>query len=356
MSFYLRKSVSVGPVRFNLSKSGIGVSTGIKGLRLGTSPRGNYIHMGRNGFYYKSTLPSVFTAPRAQHLNVPDHSGTTHMEKIESGNLCEMRDSTSSELLTELNEKHQIARIWPLFAFVFASISVVTLQYFSNPILTWSTAILGTIVTFIVGLRDQYKKTSVLMYNFDDDMESEYQELLGAFENLIKCEKMWHIPASGTVRDSRYHGGAGKVVERKLTTIQKSSPTTLKTNIETISISAGSRVLYFFPDRILVYDSEGVGEVGYHALKISANKVRFVENPDPPSDANKVGETWKFVNNDGSRDKRFSGNMKLPICLYDEILFSSESGLNEMFQVSKPNASDAVLKLLASNSRKANKQ
>ena len=32
MGFYIRKSVSIGPLRFNLSKSGIGVSAGIKGL------------------------------------------------------------------------------------------------------------------------------------------------------------------------------------------------------------------------------------------------------------------------------------------------------------------------------------
>jgi hypothetical protein len=35
MGFYIRKAISVGPFRFNLSKSGIGVSAGIKGLRPG---------------------------------------------------------------------------------------------------------------------------------------------------------------------------------------------------------------------------------------------------------------------------------------------------------------------------------
>lgn len=50
MGLSVRKSVRVGPFRFNLSKSGIGVSAGIKGLRVGTGPRGNYIHMGRGGF------------------------------------------------------------------------------------------------------------------------------------------------------------------------------------------------------------------------------------------------------------------------------------------------------------------
>src|SRR5438477_1267453 len=56
MSFFLRKSLRFGPVRFNLSKSGIGVSAGVKGFRVGTGPRGNYVHAGRGGIYYRKTF------------------------------------------------------------------------------------------------------------------------------------------------------------------------------------------------------------------------------------------------------------------------------------------------------------
>lgn len=58
MGLYLRKSVRVGPLRFNLSRSGIGVSAGIPGLRIGFGPRGNYVHAGKGGLYYRTTLPS----------------------------------------------------------------------------------------------------------------------------------------------------------------------------------------------------------------------------------------------------------------------------------------------------------
>jgi len=34
MAWYLKKAFRFGPIRFNLSKSGIGVSGGIKGLRV----------------------------------------------------------------------------------------------------------------------------------------------------------------------------------------------------------------------------------------------------------------------------------------------------------------------------------
>jgi len=58
MGFYLRKSFRAGPIRLNLSKSGIGISGGVKGARLGVGPRGTYVHAGRGGFYYRKNLSS----------------------------------------------------------------------------------------------------------------------------------------------------------------------------------------------------------------------------------------------------------------------------------------------------------
>ena len=57
MGFYLRKSFRAGPIRFNLSKSGIGASAGVTGARLGMSSTGRaYVHGGRGGLYYRKSL------------------------------------------------------------------------------------------------------------------------------------------------------------------------------------------------------------------------------------------------------------------------------------------------------------
>ena len=56
MGWYLRKSLKLGPLRFNLSKSGIGTSVGIKGFRVGTGPKGPYLHGGRGGLYFRERL------------------------------------------------------------------------------------------------------------------------------------------------------------------------------------------------------------------------------------------------------------------------------------------------------------
>jgi tetratricopeptide (TPR) repeat protein len=76
MGFSFRKSVRFGPVRFNLSKSGIGTSIGVKGLRVGVDSKGRtYGSAGipGTGIYgrkYATSNGKGDTAPSQQHLNI----------------------------------------------------------------------------------------------------------------------------------------------------------------------------------------------------------------------------------------------------------------------------------------------
>lgn len=59
MGFYLRKSFRMGPVRLNLSKSGLGVSAGVTGARVGLTSQGKaYVHGGRGGLYIREYASS----------------------------------------------------------------------------------------------------------------------------------------------------------------------------------------------------------------------------------------------------------------------------------------------------------
>ena len=58
MGWYLKKSFAFGPLRLNLSKSGIGASVGVKGLRVSTGPKGRQLNAGRDGLYYRASLHS----------------------------------------------------------------------------------------------------------------------------------------------------------------------------------------------------------------------------------------------------------------------------------------------------------
>ena len=120
MGFYIRKSVRVGPLRFNLSKSGIGVSTGIPGLRVGTGPRGTYVHMGRGGLYYRQTLATPgqlnqHQQPNQSHYDLPSERPFTHgpMTEVGSGCVTEMVDTNSAALLAEIERKRKRIIWWP---------------------------------------------------------------------------------------------------------------------------------------------------------------------------------------------------------------------------------------------------
>ncbi len=72
MPFYFRKSIRAGPFRLNLSKSGIGASVGVPGLRVGTGPRGNYLHAGGGGLYYRAFLGRLLPKADAQQTLTQD--------------------------------------------------------------------------------------------------------------------------------------------------------------------------------------------------------------------------------------------------------------------------------------------
>lgn len=70
MGWYLKKSLAIGPLRLNLSKSGLGASIGVRGLRVSRGPRGVLLNAGRNGIYYRSSLNKL--SPRGAGNPAPE--------------------------------------------------------------------------------------------------------------------------------------------------------------------------------------------------------------------------------------------------------------------------------------------
>lgn len=358
MGFYLRKSISVGPLRFNLSKSGIGVSAGVTGLRFGTGPRGNYVHMGRGGLYYRATIPSSPMSQSqsptpsrptpANHADLVIPSGThAPLEEIESANVSCLTDSSSREIIEELNRKKNKMLLWPFAASLVTALVIVVginVGWYGWEVL--SLLVVGLIGIYATYSHDVLAKTIVLFYDFDPEMEAAYGQLHGAAEKIAACSVAWHVEAQGKVHNQKYHAGAGSLIQRKKTFIRKAEPPYVKCNIETIAIGVGRQTLHFFPDRVLVYDLNGIGAVGYQELSVNVKATQFIEDSTPPRDAKVVDRTWRYVNKSGGPDRRFKANRELPICLYDEISLTSRTGLNELLQISQCDVAGAFAKAI----------
>jgi hypothetical protein len=340
MGFYLRKSLSVGPLRFNLSKSGIGVSAGIKGLRIGTGPRGNYIHMGRGGLYYRATLPksnvinSSNLPPPVQVM--PEIGDATHdpFVEIDSSDVLAMTDSSSAQLLDEINSKRKKAKLWPLGIITgiigfFCATKLIPVQWAF--ILSIPTTL---VITIALCYQDQLRKSTVLFYHLDQNVESLYQSLHDAFDNINLCPRIWHIEADAKVKDIKYHAGAGYLVKRKEIRINKGNAPYIKTNITVPAVPVGSQTLYFFPDRLIVIAPNGVGAIQYNCLDLDISETNFIEDEEVPQGAKVVGRTWRYVNKGGGPDRRFKDNPELPILRYEQLHFMSASGLKELLHLS----------------------
>lgn len=149
---------------------------------------------------------------------------------------------------------------------------------------------------------------------------------------------MWHIESRGnitTTYDWKVNAGASSVVKRKAIAPHAGSPPYFQCNISIPVLPAGRQRLYFLPDRILVWDTNGVGAVGFDQLDVSSGEQRFIEDGGVPSDARVVDKTWKYVNKKGGPDRRFNDNREIPIVLYEAILLASKTGLQELFQASR---------------------
>jgi hypothetical protein len=158
MGFYIRKSISVGPFRFNLSKSGVGVSAGVKGLRFGAGPRGNYVHMGRGGLYYRKTLPSSSTeksqTPNSHELQ-QSNTEIAHepLREIESAHITQMVDSSSADLVTEMNTNRKKVRIWPFIAVVGTILTFVAFKNSETPTIALVIAAVSVALTVFASVK-----------------------------------------------------------------------------------------------------------------------------------------------------------------------------------------------------------
>lgn len=348
MGVFFRKSIRVGPFRYNLSKSGIGVSAGIKGLRLGSGPKGNYVHMGRGGIYYRKTL----NGQKGSNQNDTDvnfsgngQSGASNLpppaesvgefREIDSGSIALMTSESSRELLKEIQDRHGKFRLFPatVVCSVVAALAML-IGGVSAPIFVVVSVAL-VVLCLVASNRDQVAKSVVLFFEFDDELQASYESILETFKNLAACGRIRHIHALADVRDKKYHAGADAVVQATNVTPKTGTLPFLKTNIDFPIFPAGRQKLAFLPDRLLVFEPDGVGAVEYEDLKFEISTGKFIESGGAPHDAKVVGQTWKYVNKKGGPDRRFKDNPELPIVECEYLEFTSGNGLREQFQFSR---------------------
>ncbi|MEI9431723.1 DUF4236 domain-containing protein [Mesorhizobium sp. Cs1299R1N3] len=353
MGFYVRKSISAGPFRFNFSSGGVGVSVGVKGLRIGTGPRGHYIHAGRGGLYYRGTLGKAGTKKGKQQAQLqpsaPQYvTDGVLMREIESGDVMAMRDETFANVIDEINARQSQPRLAVVLGVLFGIAGFLVWKALGG-----AAPVLGG-AAFLPGMLlgkwfDGYRRVSVLYYDLEQDAEAAYGRLVAAFETLTRCAGTWHVAAGGKIEDLttwKRNAGASMLVDKKPTALTSILPAVVRSNVIPPSIQVGRQVLYFMPDLVLVKDANRYGAVAYADLRTQFAPTNFIEAGKVPSDAEVVGHTWAHPNKSGGPDRRFKNNRQIPVCRYEALRLSSATGLNELVEFSRTNVSQPFCQAL----------
>lgn len=337
MGFFFRKSLNFGPLRVNLSKSGVGFSTGVTGFRIGTGPKGAYIHAGRGGFYYRKTLGTKKTTQKttAQSFFDPEQSTSSAMPanyvEIESADTDQLTDVSSKDLLEQINKNNNRTQLWPIG--IVAAICSILIPV---PYLYIGMGA-GLVLAFLLYSLHDIKRIP-LNYSDDDVTKNAVETMNKIVSLLANCDFVWHI--EGFVAEQPTS------IKRTHIFIQKIKPNFIETNIEVYRIPVGKQDMYFFPDRLYVVEDKNLAIINYLDIEISTKTVQMEETYIFPKDSRLVSQTWEHTNLNGEPDKRYANNPQISTFEYSNILFASSTGLQEAIQVSNPEAADSFKKLL----------
>lgn len=367
MAFYLRKGFNLGPLRLNLSKSGLGLSAGVKGARIGVGPRGAYVHAGRGGLYFRQQLraggPAEGSSPEGGERRrrpspgaIQEDSVQRHFESAESSSLIEEGQAALVERLGGVRRHtSRVAVVGILAAVVvcgwlflwIAQTAHLSADASAALDMAWLAVGVGLVVALGVALalaRRSDRRQGRLELGFDLDEESErrFMALHDALERLAACERVWLVETEQKTRDWKRHAGVGALIKRQQVAPSETAPKGVTANVPIMCLPAGRQMLYFFPSGVVMYDRNGVGAVSYKNLKAETIGVKFTEMELVPADAPVLGQTWRYVNKQGGPDRRFRDNQEFPVLHYGGIMLTSETGLNELFYASNPAVLDPV--------------
>lgn len=361
MSFYIRKSVRFGPVRFNLSKSGVGVSFGVKGARLSTGPRGTYINMGSHGVYYSQkingSIDSLITSSSEEIEG--DFGGTSEQIQVNVDNLI---DSSSKELLEKMNSRIR----QPKYGFLVGVISTVIasgialfgsiiqnlqsmfpfvwLFFYGIAGLFWC---LGLWVAWGTSQQERLAQITTLKYSLDERAKENFIALQTALGNLSKSARIWLLTSKVETFDWKRNAGASSLISRSRAVVNRISPPFIQTRIKTFSLTLNSIQLFFLPDQIFVYQNGKYGAVNYSSLLIDEMPTRFIEDETVPSDSCVIDTAWQYVRRDGGPDLRFKNNRQLPVVQYGYVEIFSSTGLRLRFYISNPEYAKQFTQILS---------
>ena len=417
MGWSFRKSYKAGPIRINISKSGIGYSIGTKGFRIGNGPRGRYVRMGAHGIYYYAKLkdPSDNQEENTEEFDNHSNDSLTEMNN-DNTNLIKLETLTSDscigyleavvkykQYVDDLNEKYnnqksiaqkrrseyekkqndEIKKIKDKFlneTWVFMIIPIIIAccfipwyPYYACPVIPVLAVIYAIMEDNAIGskvrkIEKDFKPKFRLLDQQEKKLDEKYNELLkshGLIKNFTEqqiafLDKLKTLFHNTNVEDEivcMKPVNYGAYIPDECSKVHKvcfkdiDPNDLLHRSIPTIKIE--NRILYFFPQGLLIEENECFFEIGYEKIAISQYADSRTVEKHPKKDAEIVGTFWKHTRVDGTPDRRYKDNPQFFVVNYSGVQIHSNSLLASPIYFSKKGCSENFINELTTLIRTA---
>jgi hypothetical protein len=340
MGFRFRRSINLGGgFKINLSKSGIGYSWGTKGYRISRTARGTT----RRTYSIPGTGISYVDESGSRNRN-RNQTHRSNQNRISQHSQRQIPQPTYNQAPVRTIESAAIAQFKEAEEGTVSDALERTIRLnFIGTILLWGLFLIPVnpvfaLIPFVGAILKIAAHTAgrvTLEYSFDPEKEDEHTRRIDAWQLLAEGNKEWQVLTEQFNNNQKVNAGASRSLKRIACKIDKGHPYYIKTNVDTIQIALHNKErIIILPDKVFFVRKRKVGMIDYSDFRINVSSVRFVERDPIPKDAQVVGQTWQYVNKNGTPDQRFKNNKQIPVCLYGQVFLRSSSGLNVELQIS----------------------
>lgn len=172
------------------------------------------------------------------------------------------------------------------------------------------TAVAAIALTAYIARANRMRRRVAVLYRTDERSRAAFASISDGIGWLASC--------AAVLRSTHY--------DRPRAAVARDDVDNLVTNVSVPSIAAAGETLSFLPDVLLLRDrAHTFRVVPYSEIVVAIDTERVTEDGAAPHDARQVGVTWRYVNKNGTPDKRRANNAQLPIVEYTRIALTARN-------------------------------
>lgn len=201
----------------------------------------------------------------------------------------------------------------------------------------------GLLAAVLSASRLKQRRHTDIVYHLDSSQQEKFASIQSGFQSLGTAHRIWEIISETSTYDQKRNAGCGTLVSRKAVRCGAMMIPNVSANVQVFGIEADSFRIFALPDALLYWRGGRFAAVDYGDIDSAYSYSRFTEDTSVPNDTRIVGETWRYVNKDGSPDRRFNNNRRLPVALYPEIKLRFNTNTQVHLQVSSVSAASEFM-------------